>query len=144
MVSRRLAEGYPLTLSANVLRTFRKLSILTFWERYLLTLPGLSANVLLTLFCWVGTWVWVICNMLSSLVIKARTCDLCHKLETWTVPLLTFMLTKSYPVYGKYIRGLRTNILEQIIHVSASLWFVRQIDKGWGWQVFMGSLLTRC
>ena len=42
-------------LSANVLRTFRKLSILTFWERYLLTLSGLSANVLLTLFCWVGT-----------------------------------------------------------------------------------------
>ena len=53
-VSWRLAEGYPLTLSANVLRTFRKLSILTFWERYLLTLSRLSANVLLTLFCWVG------------------------------------------------------------------------------------------
>ena len=44
----RLAEGYPLTLSANVLRTFGKLSILTFWERYLLTLSALSANVLLT------------------------------------------------------------------------------------------------
>ena len=52
--NRWLAEGYPLTLSANVLRTFRKLSILTFWERYLLTLSGLFANVLLTLFCWVG------------------------------------------------------------------------------------------
>ena len=56
IVSWWLAEGYPLTLSANVLRTFRKLSILTFWERYLLTLSGLSANVLLTLFCWVGTY----------------------------------------------------------------------------------------
>ena len=55
IVSWRLAEGYPLTLSANILRTFRKLSILMFWERYLLTLSGLSANVLLTLFCWVGT-----------------------------------------------------------------------------------------
>ena len=54
--NRWLAEGYPQTLSANVLRMFRKLSILTFWERYLLTLSGLSANVhvTLTLFCWVG------------------------------------------------------------------------------------------
>ena len=54
VVSWWLAEGYPLMLSAKVLRTFRKLSILTFWERYLLTFSGLSANVLLTLFCWVG------------------------------------------------------------------------------------------
>ena len=54
MISWRLAEGYPLTSSANVLKTFRKLSIVPFWERYLLTLSGLSATVLLTLFCWVG------------------------------------------------------------------------------------------
>ena len=88
------------------------------------------------------TWVWIICNMLSSLVIKPRTCDLYHYLEIWTVPLLTFMYTKSYPVY-KYIHGLKTNILEQIIHVSASLWLVQQTDKGAdrsSWGVF----LTRC
>ena len=54
------------------------------------------------------------------------------------------MYTKSYPVYDKYIHGLKTNILEQIIHVSATLWLVQQTDKGAGWQVFMGSLLTRC
>ena len=48
----------------------------------------------------------------------------------WFVPLirnmncailLTFMYTKSYRVYDEYIHGLKTNILEQIIHVSASL-----------------------
>ena len=27
------------------------------------------------------------------------------------------MYTKSYPVYDKYIHGLKTNILEQLIHV---------------------------
>ena len=53
------------------------------------------------------------------------------------------MLTKSYPVYDEYIHGLKTNILEQIIHVSASLWLVQQTDKGWDWQVFMEGLLTR-
>ena len=35
------------------------------------------------------------------------------------------MYTKIYPVYGKYIHGLKANILDQIIHVSASLWFVQ-------------------
>ena len=64
MVSWWLTEGYPLMLPANVLRTFRKLSILKFWERYLLTLSGLSANILLTLFCWVG---WTVCNILNKL-----------------------------------------------------------------------------
>ena len=39
------------------------------------------------------------------------------------------MYTKSYPVNDKYIHGLKTNILEQIIHVSASLWLVQQTDK---------------
>ena len=39
------------------------------------------------------------------------------------------MYTKSYPVYDKYIHGLKTNILEQFIHVSASLWLVQQTDK---------------
>ena len=46
-------------------------------------------------------------------------------------------------VYDKYIHGLKTNILEQIIHVTASLWLVQQTDKGAGrssWGVF----LTRC
>ena len=49
------------------------------------------------------------------------------------------MYTKSYPVYDKYTHGLKTNILEQIIHVSASLWLVQQTDQGAG-RVF----LTRC
>ena len=58
MFSWRLAEDYPQTLSANILRTFRKLSIITFWERYLLTLSRLSANILLafSLYDFVG-WV---------------------------------------------------------------------------------------
>ena len=49
----------------------------------------------------------------------------------------------SYPVYDKYIHGLKTNILEHFIHVSASLWLVQQTDKESGmssWGVF----LTRC
>ena len=64
-------------------------------------------------------------------------------IKTWTVPSLTFIYTKSYPVYDKYIHDLKTNILEQIIRVSASLWLVQQTDKGAGrssWGVF----LTRC
>ena len=40
------------------------------------------------------------------------------------------MYTKSYPAYDKYICGLKTNILEQIIHVSASLRLFQQTDKG--------------
>ena len=49
----------------------------------------------------------------------------------WFVPLIrnmncaityTNIYTKSYPVCDKYIHGLKTNILEQIIHVCASLW----------------------
>ena len=50
------------------------------------------------------------------------------------------MYAKSYPVYDKYIHGLKTNILEQIIHVSASLWLGQQTDKGAGrssWGVFL-------
>ena len=39
------------------------------------------------------------------------------------------MYTKSYPVYDKYIHGLKTNILKQIIRVSASLWHVQQTAK---------------
>ena len=48
----------------------------------------------------------------------------------WFVPLIRNMncaityiniYTKSYPVCDKYIHGLKTNILEQIIHVCASL-----------------------
>ena len=53
----------------------------------------------------------------------------------WFVPLIRNMncaITYSYPVYDKYIHGLKTNILEQIIHVSASLWLVQQTDKGVG------------
>ena len=53
------------------------------------------------------------------------------------------MYTKSYPVYDKYIHGFKTHILEQIIHVSASLWLAQQTDKGTGrssWEVY----LTRC
>ena len=53
------------------------------------------------------------------------------------------MYTKSYPLYDKYIHGLKVNILEQVIHVSASLWLVQETDKGAGrssWGVF----LTRC
>ena len=46
--------------------------------------------------------------------------------------LLTLMHTKSYPVSDKYTHDLKTNILEQIIHVSASLRFVQQTDKGAG------------
>ena len=49
-----------------------------------------------------------------------------------TVPLLTFMYTKSYPVYDKYIHSVKTNILEQITHVSFSLRLVQQSDKGAG------------
>ena len=39
----------------------------------------------------VQTWVWIIGNIhvLSVLLIKARTCNLCHLLDTWNVPLLT-------------------------------------------------------
>ena len=57
------------------------------------------------------------------------------------------MYTKSYPVYDKYIHGLKTNILEQIIHVSASLWLVQQTDKGAGSRAgrsSRGVFLTRC
>ena len=69
----------------------------------------------------------------------------------WFVPLIRNMncaityiyVHKSYSVYDKYIHGLKTNILAQINHVSASLWLVQQTDKGAGrssWEVF----LTRC
>ena len=50
---------------------------------------------------------------------------------------------KSYIVYDKYIHGLKTNILEQIIHVSALLWLVQQTDKGAG-RSSWGVVLTRC
>ena len=46
---------------------------------------------------------------------------------------ITYMYVhKSYPVYDKYIHGLKTNILEQIVHVSVSQWLVHQTDKGAG------------
>ena len=65
MVIWRLVEGHLLTLSANVLITFRKLSIITSCERYLRTLSGLFGNVFRTLFCWVGTltrkWYFKLC-----------------------------------------------------------------------------------
>ena len=71
----RLAEGYLQTLSGNVLRTFRILSIITFWERYLLTLSGLSTHVLLTLFYWVGTF---------SVTTPEK--QLCYRLPKSTIP----------------------------------------------------------
>ena len=40
------------------------------------------------------------------------------------------MFTQSYPVDDKYIHDLKTDILEQIIRLSASLWLVQQTDKG--------------
>ena len=69
----------------------------------------------------------------------------------WFVPLIRNMncaityiyVHKSYPVYDKYIHGLKTNILQQIIHVSASLWLVQQTDKGAG-RSSRGFFLTRC
>ena len=64
-------------------------------------------------------------------------------IKNMNVPLLTFMYTKSCPVYDKYIHGLKTNILEQIIHVSASLWLVQQTDK-WAARSSWGVFLTRC
>ena len=53
------------------------------------------------------------------------------------------MYTKSYHVYDKYIHGLKTNILVQIIHVSASLWLVQQTEKGAGGSS-RGVFLTHC
>ena len=57
--------------------------------------------------------------------------------KMWFVPLIRNMncaifyiyVQKSYHVYDKYIHGLKTNILEQIIHVFASLWLVQQTDS---------------
>ena len=46
------------------------------------------------------------------------------------------MYTKSYPVYDKYIHGLKTNILEQII-------LLEQTDKGAG-RSSRGVFLTLC
>ena len=48
-----VTDGYMMVnwkLSANVIRTFRKLFTVTFWEHYSLTLFGLSGNVLLTFY----------------------------------------------------------------------------------------------
>ena len=53
------------------------------------------------------------------------------------------MFTKGYHVYDKYIHGLKTNILEQIIHVSASLWLAQQTDKRTG-RSSRGVFLTWC
>ena len=56
---------------------------------------------------------------------------------------ITYIYTQSYPVCDKYIHGLKTTILEQLIHVSASLWLVQQTDKGAG-SFSWGVSLTRC
>ena len=53
------------------------------------------------------------------------------------------MYTKSHAVYDKYIHGLKTNIVENLIHVSASLWLVQQTDKGAD-RSSCGVFFTRC
>ena len=53
------------------------------------------------------------------------------------------MYMKSYPVYDKYTHGLKTNILEQIIHVSAFLCIVQQTNKVAG-RSSRGVFLIRC
>ena len=57
--------------------------------------------------------------------------------NVWFVPLTRNMnctitytyIHKNYPVYDKYIHGLKTNILEQIIHVFRKCWCAILLSK---------------
>ena len=73
-------------------------------------------------------------------LMKAKTSNLCHLLETWTLPLLTFMYicTKSHLVYDKYIHRLKTTMC--LPHCGSSN---KPADKGAG-RSSWGDLLTRC